>query len=202
MSKYFTRKFGSKEIKVKPNTIIANQSVIRRHSQDILQINQKNINHKEEWTTFGTQNCKYSEIRKGYYKKKLYKKHYFKRSKSPVCITSSGKASKIDIKQKQLFVLKKGLLSKYGYFNVNYMSENERHKALKLALIDIQPLSLFRELNALYVFNENKDPHLANLFKQDRNWIKTTKEYSNRPTSKKSKNKSNSRIKYNYYLYK
>lgn len=83
----------------------------------------------------------------------------------------------------QLFVLEKGVLSKFGYTNINSLSINERHKALKHALEKINPLSLYRKLNALYVLNKNRDPSLSKKFREDAEWIKTTSEYKHRPTA-------------------
>ena len=73
-------------------------------------------------------------------------------------------------KSKQLFVLKKGDLTKYGYHAD--LSENNRHEALKKALGEYSPLSLFRKLNAVYVLNKNRDKKRAATFKADANWVK------------------------------
>jgi hypothetical protein len=77
---------------------------------------------------------------------------------------------------KQLFVLEKGTLIKYGYHAD--ISENDRHQALSRALADgLKPLSLYRKLNALYVLNKNQNRALAKLYRKDANWIKDTPEY-------------------------
>jgi hypothetical protein len=73
-------------------------------------------------------------------------------------------------KTRRLFTLKKGDLTKYGY-HAN-LSKTARHKALKKARAQYQPLSLSRKLNAVYVLNKNRDKKRAAIFKQDANWVK------------------------------
>ena len=73
-------------------------------------------------------------------------------------------------KNRQLFVLKKGELTKYGYHAD--LSEAARHEALKKALSEFSPLSLFRKLNAVYVLNKNRDKKRAAIFKADAKWAK------------------------------
>jgi hypothetical protein len=73
-------------------------------------------------------------------------------------------------KSKQLFVLKKGELTKYGYHAD--LSKSKRHEALKKARSEFTPLSLFRKLNAVYVLNKNRDKKRAATFKADANWAK------------------------------
>jgi hypothetical protein len=73
-------------------------------------------------------------------------------------------------KSRQLFVLKKGHLTKYGYHAD--LSESARHEALKKALGEYSSLSLFRKLNAVYVLNKNRDKKRAAIFKADANWVK------------------------------
>jgi hypothetical protein len=73
-------------------------------------------------------------------------------------------------KNRQLFVLKKGDLTKYGYHAD--LSESARHEALKKARSEFSSLSLFRKLNAVYVLNKNRDKKRAATFKADANWVK------------------------------
>ena len=73
-------------------------------------------------------------------------------------------------KSRQLFVLKKGDLTKYGYHAD--LSKDTRHEALKKALGEFSPLSLFRKLNAVYVLNKNRDKKRASIFKADAKWVK------------------------------
>jgi hypothetical protein len=72
--------------------------------------------------------------------------------------------------KRQLFVLKKGHLTKYGYHAD--LSENKRHEALKKALGEYSSLSLFRKLNAVYILNKNRDKKRAATFKADSKWVK------------------------------
>ena len=74
-----------------------------------------------------------------------------------------------------LFHLEKGTLSKFGYSMKNI--QIKRHKSLKKAIKTIKPLAIYRRLIALYVLNKNKHPENAKIFKNDAEWIKTTKEY-------------------------
>jgi hypothetical protein len=66
--------------------------------------------------------------------------------------------------------LKKGDLSQYGY--ASDKKAEERHKALKKASKKFGSTSVFRKLNALYVYNKNKSPERANTFKSDRDFVK------------------------------
>lgn len=66
--------------------------------------------------------------------------------------------------------LKKGDLSQYGYASDKKVEE--RHKALKKASKKYGSTSVFRKLNALYVYNKNKSPERANTFKADRDFVK------------------------------
>jgi hypothetical protein len=49
----------------------------------------------------------------------------------------------------------------------------------------MNPLSVYRKLIAVTVLNENKNPSLARLYKDDANYVKTTTEYKHRPTATK-----------------
>jgi hypothetical protein len=74
-----------------------------------------------------------------------------------------------------LFHLEKGTLSKFGYSMKN--AQIKRHISLKKAIKSITPLSIYRRLIALYILNKNRQPDNAKIFKNDAEWIKTTKEY-------------------------
>ena len=80
-----------------------------------------------------------------------------------------------------IFNLQKDVLKKYGYKNIKSKSKLSRHRSLKKAMkYGIKPLSLLRRLNALFVLNKNKDPIIAEIFKDDSDYIRTTKEYKER----------------------
>jgi hypothetical protein len=74
-----------------------------------------------------------------------------------------------------LFHLEKGTLSKFGYSMKN--TQVKRHISLKKAIKTIKPLAIYRRLIALYILNKNRQPDNAKIFKNDAEWIKTTKEY-------------------------
>jgi hypothetical protein len=68
--------------------------------------------------------------------------------------------------------LREGGLSQFGYHSVKEKSELARHRALMRALRGGEPpLSMYRKLNALYVYNRNTDPKASKIFKADRDWI-------------------------------
>ena len=73
-------------------------------------------------------------------------------------------------KSNRIGTLKKGLLAKFGYHNVTQLSLQERHEALKKAIQAYGPLSVFRKLNAVYVYNRKTNPFVARIFKADRDW--------------------------------
>ncbi len=104
------------------------------------------------------------------------------------CVPATGRAKSSGHKRRggPLFILDEGVLAKYGYENVKSLSAATRHTALDKALkAGIKPLPLFRRINALYVLNERKDPHLAGIFRADRAYVKSTPEYARRPTAAK-----------------
>lgn len=68
--------------------------------------------------------------------------------------------------------LRKGDLAEFGYKNVASMSENRRHLALAKAVRAYGALSLFRKLNAVYVYTRYTAPVSSAIFKLDRDWVK------------------------------
>jgi hypothetical protein len=67
--------------------------------------------------------------------------------------------------------LRHGLLAKFGYTHVASLSLNQRHVALQKAVQAYGPLSVFRKLNAVYVYSKKTAPTSSKLFKADRDWI-------------------------------
>jgi hypothetical protein len=53
------------------------------------------------------------------------------------------------------------------------MSVGRRHLALGRAVSAYGALSVFRKLNAVYVYTRRTSPSSSRIFKADRNWIKT-----------------------------
>ena len=90
--------------------------------------------------------------------------------------------------------LDKNVLGKYGY-HVKNTKLKERRKALSKAIKYLDPLSVSRRLNALYVLNKNTNPELAMRFRRDSKWIKKTDKYLSRSKSRKLKKNSKSKSK-------
>ncbi len=66
--------------------------------------------------------------------------------------------------------LKKGDLSKYGYSSDKPV--DARHKSLSKAVKKYGPTTVFRKLNALYVYNKNRNPVRSGKFMKDRDFVK------------------------------
>lgn len=122
---------------------------------------------------------------KGTIMREGYKRRSSSRSKSkkgswvkPTCVPSLNRE-----KKPRLFVLEKGVLEKYGYKNISELTEKQRHQALNNALEDIEPLPLYRRINALYILQRNSNPDLAARFRDDAEYVKRTKAYANRVTA-------------------
>jgi hypothetical protein len=74
------------------------------------------------------------------------------------------------ITKRRIGPLKKGLLSSTGYSVKK--SLNSRHRSLKALLKKETPLKIFRQLNAVAVYDKNSAPTKSRTFKRDRNWIR------------------------------
>jgi hypothetical protein len=68
--------------------------------------------------------------------------------------------------------LRKGELAVFGYINVAALSEAKRHLALGRAVRVYGALSVFRKLNAVYVYTRYTAPVSSAIFKVDRDWVK------------------------------
>lgn len=68
--------------------------------------------------------------------------------------------------------LRKGELAEFGYVNVAVLSERRRHLALGRAVRVYGALSVFRKLNAVYVYTRYTAPVSSAIFKVDRDWVK------------------------------
>jgi hypothetical protein len=68
--------------------------------------------------------------------------------------------------------LKKGELGQFGYHNVLKISEAKRHSMLDKAVEKYTALSIFRKLNALYVYTRRSSPGSSAIFFADRNWVR------------------------------
>jgi hypothetical protein len=68
--------------------------------------------------------------------------------------------------------LKSGDLARFGYTHVVSMSQGRRHIALAKAMRAYGPLTLWRKLNAIYVYTRNTAPASSAIFKADRDWVR------------------------------
>ncbi len=179
----YTRKLSSgKKIKVKANCIKAlSQSGLKRIDIDKKIMDREKKMHSLAREKFGTPKCKEGEILKEGYHRKDYKKSSGKKVSSswvkPTCVKAKGSSKKRGSKGKKLFRLEKGTLSKYGYHDIKKLSKNERRSSLKIAINDMKPLSVRRKLIAVSTLQKNTDPKVAQILREDANWVKNTKEY-------------------------
>ena len=67
--------------------------------------------------------------------------------------------------------LREGLLRKHGYDR--HATEGRRHLALAHAVRSYGALSVWRKLNAIYVYTKRTSPAASHIFKADRDWIKS-----------------------------
>jgi len=66
--------------------------------------------------------------------------------------------------------LRKGELAEYGYSFRR--SESERHAALKKAIDEYGVTGVYRKLNAVAKLTKRAAPKAANVFKEDREWVR------------------------------
>ena len=164
---------------------------VSRSERDKKIIAQKEKIHKRIRQKMGTPHCSKGTILREGYHRRLSSKKLRSSIKSvivaPTCIQARGLSKKRGSKGKPLFVLEKGTLGKYGYHDIEHMTQKERHTALHRALKDMSPLSVYRKLNAVYLVNRNTNPNVSTTFKKDSEWVKKQPEYIGRQTSKKIK---------------
>ncbi len=89
------------------------------------------------------------------------------------CVTDMGAPGKgIPTGAPGIGPLRKGDLNRFGYTNVSAMSEGRRHLALSVAVKAYGSLTVWRKLNAVYVYTKRTSPRSSAIFKADRDWIK------------------------------
>ena len=187
--KGYTTKKGTK---VKSSCIIAQSGTGKKNSKAVKKyLKSKSKIYKmarQKFPKASKQKCSKGKILKvGYSIKRISKsgkktEHWVK----PSCIKSTtGKSSK---GKKLITILHKGSLEKYGYKDIKNLSIKQRHRALTKAINHIKPMSVFRKIMALAIFNKNTDPKFHNLLVKDADWIKTQPQY--KEGRKKSKSKS------------
>jgi hypothetical protein len=90
-----------------------------------------------------------------------------------VCIMNVGKPGKgVTSSSAGIGPLRKGDLSRFGYAHVTSMTQGRRHLTLALAVKSYGSLTVWRKLNALYVYTRNTAPASSAIFKADRDWVK------------------------------
>lgn len=70
--------------------------------------------------------------------------------------------------------LRRGDLKRFGYSDVVGMSEGRRHLALAAAVKAYGSLTVWRKLNAIYVYTRHTSPQSSRIFDADRDWVKAT----------------------------
>jgi hypothetical protein len=68
--------------------------------------------------------------------------------------------------------LKEGQLAKFGYSDVVHKTTEVRRAALDKAVKEFGALSVFRKLNAVYVYTRKSAKESSAIFKEDRDWVK------------------------------
>lgn len=107
---------------------------------------------------------------------------------APNCIESQlGRSTK---GPKLITLMEKDVLKPFGYENVESMSRTARHLALKKAIGNIKPLSVYRRIIAIATLNKNKDENLYKILREDAEWIKTQPEYLTKKASKVTSKKA------------
>ncbi len=69
--------------------------------------------------------------------------------------------------------LRKGNLQRFGYTDVISMTEGRRHLALATAVKAYGALTVWRKLNAVFIYTRRTSPRSSAVFKADRDWIKS-----------------------------
>ena len=70
--------------------------------------------------------------------------------------------------------LRKGDLARFGYKTVTAMSESRRHLALRAAVQEYGSLTVWRKLNAVYIYTRHTSPESSAIFLADRDWVRFT----------------------------
>lgn len=62
-------------------------------------------------------------------------------------------------------------LSDYGYANVRSLTQDQRHDVLRVAIAVLGESSVILKLANLSMFNRNKNPELAAMFRRDKEFV-------------------------------
>lgn len=89
------------------------------------------------------------------------------------CVTDMGAPGKgIPTGEPGIGPLRKGNLNRFGYTSVTTLSEGRRHLALAKAVKVYGSLTVWRKLNAVYIYTKRTSPRSSAVFKADRDWVK------------------------------
>lgn len=88
------------------------------------------------------------------------------------CIKNQGAPGKgLSSGEPGIGPLRSGDLERFGYTNVTAMSSSRRHLALARAIRAYGSLTVWRKLNAVYVYTKRTSPASSRIFKADRDWV-------------------------------
>ena len=88
---------------------------------------------------------------------------YSTKTVKPTCIKDRGLSGK----GVNLFDLDKDGLSKFGYKDIEDLTQLQRRRALGKAIRKLKPLSVFRRLIALSTLHRNTNAKLYKIFRED-----------------------------------
>ena len=110
-------------------------------------------------------------VRDAYVRIRLGQRQYVPAS----CIKDVGNPGKgIPTGKPGIGALRKGDLKRFGYSQVTDMSEKRRHLALAAAVKAYGSLTVWRKLNAIYIYTRHTAAASSRVFKADRDWVKST----------------------------
>ncbi len=87
-------------------------------------------------------------------------------------VGAPGKGLQGSLRNPGIGTLRKGDLAKHGYSRVASMKKEARHKALEKAIGEYGSLTVWRKLNAVYVYTRRTSPSNSRIFKEDMDWIR------------------------------
>lgn len=91
------------------------------------------------------------------------------------CITNRGAPGKgLSSGKPGIGPLRSGDLERFGYTQVMTLSKPRRHIALAAAVREYGSLTVWRKLNAIYVYTKRTSPISSRIFKADRDWVNAT----------------------------
>lgn len=91
------------------------------------------------------------------------------------CITNQGAPGKgLASGEPGIGPLRSGDLERFGYDTVTTLSIAKRHLALAKAVRAYGSLTVWRKLNAVYVYTKRTSPNSSRIFKADRDWVNAT----------------------------